>query len=357
MRSGVRPYRSVAGALGPESEPGRRFRVPVARRRCLAPCPLPIRSRRLGMAKAGDGGPRRARIGRVTSGPPGMKFAFAGIDFLGGVFEALIGAGWTPIKLFTRPCDGLYDHNEVVVARARATACRCSSRACRPEDLDALARGARAGLGAGGGRLSLAGPGLAGPAAYGLNVHPSPLPTGRGPYPLFRAVADGHRTGASPPTCWPRRASTPATSWPRRASRSRRWNHETLLAKCQMASPRLATALAADLPGLWRRRCRRATAPTGLAPPTPTAPSTSATTSMRSCAGCGRSARSRRIARIGEARVFVAAAAGWREAHGHAPGTVVQRHRRHVVIAARDGYMQLQRWSRVPPGEAGELGR
>ena len=48
-----------------------------------------------------------------------MKFAFAGIDFLGGVFSALVEAGWRPIQLFTRPCDGVYDFNEAVVAGAR----------------------------------------------------------------------------------------------------------------------------------------------------------------------------------------------------------------------------------------------
>jgi methionyl-tRNA formyltransferase len=63
------------------------------------------------------------------------------------------------------------------------------------------------------------------------------------------------------------------------------------------------------------------------------------------------------IARVGESRVYVAAAEGWREAHRHAPGTVVQRYRRHVVIAARDGYIQLNRWSPVPASEAGQLGR
>ncbi len=57
-----------------------------------------------------------------------MKFAFAGIDFLGGVFEALIEAGWTPVKLFTRACDGIYDHNEVVVARAVQRGSRSSSQ-------------------------------------------------------------------------------------------------------------------------------------------------------------------------------------------------------------------------------------
>ncbi len=67
-----------------------------------------------------------------------MKFAFAGIDFLGGVFEALIEANWTPVKLFTRPCDGIYDHNEVVVARARAARIPIQLSKIQQGDLDAL---------------------------------------------------------------------------------------------------------------------------------------------------------------------------------------------------------------------------
>ena len=49
-----------------------------------------------------------------------MRFAFAGIDFLGDVFETLLGQGWEPVKLFSRPCDRIYDFNDVTVARARA---------------------------------------------------------------------------------------------------------------------------------------------------------------------------------------------------------------------------------------------
>ena len=48
-----------------------------------------------------------------------MRFAFAGIDFLGEVFDELIRQGWQPVRLFTRPCDGIYDFNDEVVARAR----------------------------------------------------------------------------------------------------------------------------------------------------------------------------------------------------------------------------------------------
>ncbi|TXM91416.1 formyl transferase, partial [Methylobacterium sp. WL103] len=63
------------------------------------------------------------------------------------------------------------------------------------------------------------------------------------------------------------------------------------------------------------------------------------------------------LARLGDARVYVAEAAGWREAHKHAPGTVVHRHRRHVVVAARDGFIQITRWSPVGVAEAEQIGR
>jgi methionyl-tRNA formyltransferase len=63
------------------------------------------------------------------------------------------------------------------------------------------------------------------------------------------------------------------------------------------------------------------------------------------------------LARLGDARVFVAAAEGWRADHRHAPGAVVHRYRRTIVVAARGGFVQLTRWSPVPLAEAGQIGR
>ena len=123
-----------------------------------------------------------------------MKFAFAGIDFLGGVSEGLLEAGWTPVKLFTRPCDGIYDHNEVVVARARALRVPIQLSRIRERDIEAL----QAEHGKDWALVVAGYPwlvrGWQGRASYGLNFHPSPLPIGRGPYPLFRAVLDRYET-------------------------------------------------------------------------------------------------------------------------------------------------------------------
>ena len=45
-----------------------------------------------------------------------MRFAYAGIDFLADAYAGLVAGGWEPVKLFTRPCDGVHDVNDQVVA-------------------------------------------------------------------------------------------------------------------------------------------------------------------------------------------------------------------------------------------------
>jgi methionyl-tRNA formyltransferase len=67
-----------------------------------------------------------------------MRFAFAGIDFLGDVFLTLLERGWTPVKLFTRPCDKVYDFNETVVGRARSLNIPIQLSRIRAADLASL---------------------------------------------------------------------------------------------------------------------------------------------------------------------------------------------------------------------------
>ncbi|KNY21757.1 formyltransferase family protein [Methylobacterium sp. ARG-1] len=287
-----------------------------------------------------------------------MKFAFAGIDFLGGVFEGLVEAGWKPVKLFTRPCDGVYDHNDVLVARARSLRLPIQLSRIRERDIEALQ--AEHGKDW---ALVVAGypwlvKGWRGRAAYGLNIHPSPLPTGRGPYPLFRAVLDRYET-------WGVTAHVLADGFDTGDilaqdifSLEPVESHETVLTKCQMAARRLAVGpLGKELPARWRRA-----EPQGDGSYWRRATDTDRTLDFRQeVEPILRRVRAfgavETIARIGDARVYVAEAQGWRERHPHTPGTVVHRHRRHVVIAALDGYVQITRWSPVPLAEAAQVGR
>lgn len=287
-----------------------------------------------------------------------MKFAFAGIDFLGGVFEGLLEAGWTPVKLFTRPCDGIYDHNEMVVARARSLRVPIQLSRIRERDTEAL----QAEHGKDWALVVAGYPwlvrGWRGRAAYGLNIHPSPLPIGRGPYPLFRAVLDRYETWGVTAHVLADGFDTGDILAQDMFALSPLESHETLLAKCQMAARRLAIGpLGRDLPGRWRRA-----EPQGDGSYWSRASDADRTldfrqevdTILRRVRAFG---TVETIARLGDARVYVSEAQGWRERHQHSPGVVVHRHRRHVVIAALDGYVQITRWSPIAMTEAGQIGR
>lgn len=288
-----------------------------------------------------------------------MKFAFAGIDFLGGVFDALVEAGWTPIKLFTRPCDGLYDHNETVVAQSRSHRIPMQLSRLKPADLDVLAHAHGSDW-----ALVVSGypwlvRGWRTRAAYGLNVHPSPLPVGRGPYPLFKAITDGRDSwGVTAHVLAEDGFDTGDILAQETFAMDPRETHETLLAKCQIAARRMAAGpIARELPARWR-----APQPQGEGSYWPRVTDADRTLDFRSdVEAILRRVRAfgiiETIARLGDNRVYVAAADGWREAHRHSPGTIVHRYRRHVIVAARDGFIQITRWSPVAVSEAGHLGR
>jgi methionyl-tRNA formyltransferase len=288
-----------------------------------------------------------------------MKFAFAGIDFLGTVFDGLVEAGWTPVKLFTRPCDPVYDHNDVVVAEARRHRIPIQLSRMLPDDIERLAKEHGRDV-----ALVVAGypwliRGWHGRLRYALNIHPSPLPTGRGPYPLFRAVLDRYETwGVTAHVLAEQGFDTGDILAQDLFALDPRESHETLLIKCRLAARRLAAGpIGRDLADRWRRpepqgdgsywqRVNDADRTLDFRQDVDTV--------LRRVRAFG---RIETIARLGENRVYVAEAEGWREAHRHTPGTVIHRHRRQVVIAARDGYVLLTRWSPVPLGEVPQIGR
>ena len=272
-----------------------------------------------------------------------MRFAFAGIDFLAGVFEALLAEGWDPVKLFTRPCDGVYDSNDGVLERARQLSLPLQLSRIRPADLAVLgAQGCEALVVAGYPWLIH---GWEGHLNYAINIHPSPLPVGRGPYPLFRAILDGYeRWGVTAHALDPG-FDTGAILCQEQFPLSPAETHETLLAKCQMSARRLATARGRDCPDRWR-----AARPQSGGSYFPRAHDGQRTLEWsQEVAVILRRIRAfggvETIADVAGRRIFITAASGWTEPHAHNPGTVLHQHQGHLVVAARDGFVQLTDWN------------
>ncbi len=277
-----------------------------------------------------------------------MRFAFAGIDFLGDVFETLLARGWEPVKLFSRPCDGIYDFNDATLARARALRLPVQMSRILPADLAGLkAMGCDALVVAGYPWLIR---GWERHLPYAVNFHPSPLPVGRGPYPLFQAILDGLSEWGMTAHMLEPAFDTGAIVAQKRFSLSAMETHDTLLAKCQIAAKDVAGLLADDLP----RLCAEAV-PQG--PGTYWPRITQAQRTVDWTGGVRDVLRTVRafgsieaFAQIESRYVYVWDATGWEEPHGYRPGALIHRHRRHMVVAARDGFIQVTGWSPYAPG-------
>jgi methionyl-tRNA formyltransferase len=281
-----------------------------------------------------------------------MRFAFAGIDFLGDVFETFIHEGWEPVKLFTRGCDNVYDFNDATIARARSMRVPIQMSRIQAADLAALrAAGCQALVVAGYPWLVR---GWEPHLAFAVNFHPSPLPEGRGPYPLFQAILDGASEWGTSVHALAPAFDTGAIVAQDRFPVSPEETHDTLLAKCQIASKRLATHLAADLPRLWREA-----RPQEGGSYWPRITESKRTLDFtQDVADVLRRVRAfgsiESLAVIGGKRLYVWQATGWEEAHRQRPGTLVHKHRRHLVVAARNGFVQFTGWSALAPGSARE---
>jgi methionyl-tRNA formyltransferase len=284
-----------------------------------------------------------------------MHFAYAGIDMFGSVFETLLAAGWRPLKLFTRHCDGVLDFNDRVLALAAPHAIPIQLSRITQDDIRALAK-------QGCDCLVVAGyPWLVkdwqGIIPYAFNVHPSPLPEARGPYPLMRAILENRsRWGVSAHVLDPH-FDTGAILAQELFPLSDADTHDSLLAKCQIGGSRLAARISQELPELWLNA-----RPQGAG--SYWKRTTDADRMLDWANGVTDVLRTVRafgsietIARIGGSEIFVASATGWHEAHGLAPGSLVHRYQRHLTVAASDGFITLTGWSSISMSQARELGR
>ncbi len=272
-----------------------------------------------------------------------MRFAFAGFDRWLGVFDAFVAAGWTPIRVFTIPVDGREDFNHATVAAAARHGAPVQLSRIESDDLRALhERDCDT--------LVVAGYGWKVPdwtsyLSRAINFHPSPLPEGRGPYPLFQALLDArpewgiscHRLSSE----FDQGAVLGKETFPL----SQDTCQEVLQLRLQMRAKVLAAHVARNLPRLWNESREQETGSYW-----PRIDDTARTLNfersvddiMRIVRACG---LHECIAPLQGSAVYVKRAVAWKESHAYRPGDIVHEHQRWTVIAALDGFVGLIEWS------------
>jgi methionyl-tRNA formyltransferase len=276
-----------------------------------------------------------------------MRFAMATSDRYLGVFDAFVSAGWQPHKFFISPMGEDTAHHQAVIAAAERQQVGVTSSRITTEDLHKLREAGCAALIVASYDWKI--PPWEDYLDYAVNFHPSPLPEGRGPYPIVRAILEKRKIWGV--TC--HKISPGIDSGDILASErfplSEDESHEQLVLKVQMAAKNLAAQIANNFVDLWEKATAQSA---GVYWPKPSLEdrvidfNTPVEAILHHIGAFG---VAESLARIGDTWLIVKRAVGWREAHAHSPGNVAHVSGGTIVVAAANGYVALVDNALAPP--------
>ncbi|MBC3934798.1 formyl transferase [Undibacterium sp. CY7W] len=275
-----------------------------------------------------------------------MRFAFVGCDRNIGVLESLQAAGWTLLKVFSQLATEVSGSNQQLSALAALQGIPLQLSRIQPADLQSLAEAACEVLIVASYNYKI--PDWRTYLPYALNFHPSPLPVGRGPYPLIQAILRGHSAWAV--SCHRIDASydTGAVLDAEKFALDEYDTHETLHLKIQIASQVLAKRIAAGFRQLWREA--------HIQDEGEYWPMFSAEEQTLDCSGSVALIRRqlRAFGRLGcytrfqGQKIQVQQASAWPGDHNLPAGSLVHNAGNTLVLACADGYLALQDWCYLP---------
>ena len=173
-----------------------------------------------------------------------MKTAYLGIDLLKPVLDALLAEGCQVLKLFTCPVDNVTEFNTAVIQTAEERGIPYTLSRVTAADLDELA-------GAGCELLVCAGYYYRAPITDAfpmVNFHPTPLPVGRGSWPMPRLILEGAEFGGITAHKMAADFDTGEILLRERFPLAEREDHQTYMEKVCEKIPGMVHQLVNDLP-------------------------------------------------------------------------------------------------------------
>lgn len=267
-----------------------------------------------------------------------MNVVYCGYDFFWSVLQEIPSGGHQLLSLYTFHTDDRYDFREKVTALARGVGAPVH---LSPFALQGLARIPRADR-----HLLLC---AAYPHKipvdviesfdYAVNVHPSLLPHGRGPWPLPWSILRGDATTGVTLHKLARDWDAGDILLSEEVTIGSEENLESLSAKIQLCAAPLVAKFLANPDAVWR-----AAQPQGPGTYQSWPRESDRTISWEDdVASIHRVIRAfgkfESYAWIQGRKCFVCDATVWQQEHTYAPGTVVHVMNRELVVAARDGFV------------------
>lgn len=271
-----------------------------------------------------------------------MKIAYFGYDFFFSCFELLVEQGHEILSVHSFECDNEYDFNLRLEAAAEKLGIPFLVEKPTQDDIEQLyAKGCELVIAA---AYPYKIPELPN-VLYAVNIHPSLLPEGKGRWPLPWIVLKELKESGVTIHKLSQEWDSGDVLIQKKFKIFEDDNLETISAKSQIATKEALSELLTDFESYWKNAQPQHG---GSQWPFPSASDRSIVWD-RSYKEIDKIVRAfgkfESYAKFDGKKWLVQDATCWPEIHGHVPGTVVHRTDREVVIACKDGFVCLRRFS------------
>ena len=271
-----------------------------------------------------------------------MKFVYFGYDFMLNAVQRLINDGHELIGVFSFPCDNLFNFNTGTLGLAQRLHIPASIGKPEQADIDRyVAQGCDCFLSAG--YLHKIPP-IDEKKCYGINLHPSFLPKGRGLMPTPYIIMDHPDAAGVSAHKLTDKFDEGDILLQRKFTLTPQETVETLSARIAICAPDMLSSIFGDIRAFWNNAKPQNPNNSIYFPPP--------TEAMRHLDWNLPVERLDKIARAfgryGTIAVFdgkiwiVYNLSVWPEKHSHQPGAIVTTMGREIIIAASDGYVCLK---------------
>jgi methionyl-tRNA formyltransferase len=271
-----------------------------------------------------------------------MKFVYCGFDFFGECLRVALQDGHELIAAFCQPVDGHYNSSDLVRSLCAERGVSLQERAMTVADIEEFKKHGCDFLLSAAYSYRIPAVELADAKIKGVNIHPTLLPEGRGPWPLPHIILKRHQLSGVTIHKLAKDFDSGDILLQEKFSVASDENLETLSCKSQMLAARLVQHLIRDLDGYWGRGQPQTMgsywpAPNEAERTLAWGESVDKIDSVIRAFGKFES-----YAHFANQDWLIQDATVWRETHKFDPGAVVHRSNHEVVIAASDGYVCLR---------------
>lgn len=276
-----------------------------------------------------------------------MKFAYCGYDFFWTVLDALLSLDNELLALFTFNADGKYDFNTNVFKIATMAKCPIKITPITVSDAELLCQHGCEML------ICAAYPykipdGVLARFKYAINIHPSLLPEGRGPWPMPWAILNQLKTTGVTIHNLSRNIDHGDILLQESFSIDESENLESLSAKTQIAANKLIKKFLEN-PDYFINNAVTQQGGTYFGWPNKEV----RTVNWDACiSDIDRTVRAfskfEAYGFIDGERYYIRDVTSWECPHEDKPGTVVHRLNKEIVIAAKDGYVCVRNFELAP---------